>query len=728
MKRPPALVLVLLLVTTGRWGAVHGQSREELGRPPVVRPPAIPRGAAPRPLVRAPAPPVRQGAGAEPQPPAPPPTTDRACVVRHVGGGEFKKECVDIAERCARRQCPPGTVCALNLDEELECFPESVKKFQSCLPDFLRLSQPCPADSGIRAFGMGCNYCVGGNPFQPLPIPSPPRRRLDTSGQARQVVSPPAAPPAAVSSRACVVTVSDQGESVGECVDISGRCARRGCPAGTVCALDLESAITCLPGSLTEIKNCGSESARLRRPCPFDTGITGFGMGCTFCVGGNPFLRGPDPPALSATAGRQADGEDSTEPPSPPAGRACPVLHVRDGEFSSECTDISEQCARQSCAPDQVCGLTHAGAISCFPRSVTEFQHCGSERSRLEQPCPADAGIRGFGMGCTFCVGGNPFTSPSVNRRRLNGTTQGPAEEEVACVVRHISSGNFKRECRSIRAECDQKQCPVDTVCGLDLDENITCFDASVKEFENCGPESFRLQQPCPADAGIRGFGMGCTFCRGGRPFFGRPTPTPVGPPTPTPTAGATGSGPSSADRVACVSRITAAGAVRRGCMDISELCQRRRCPADRTCALDINEQPSCFAASQLPISNCGTTRQRVAQPCPADTAVVAFGAGCTYCRPPAGAPPPPPPPGAPRRACVVSGPTRRCEAIEARCAELACAETCALALDGQARCFAASELPAAHCGPERRRLDQPCPAGQTAVAFGAGCTFCRPQ
>ncbi|KAF0300015.1 hypothetical protein FJT64_023673 [Amphibalanus amphitrite] len=97
-------------------------------------------------------------------------------------------------------------------------------------------------------------------------------------------------------------------------------------------------------------------------------------------------------------------------------------------------------------------------------------------------------------------------------RRQTSG---GSGDSDTACVMRHIGDGEFKEECRSIRAECDQKQCPVDTVCGLDLDENITCFDASVKEFENCGPESFRLQQPCPADAGIRGFGMGCTFCKG---------------------------------------------------------------------------------------------------------------------------------------------------------------------------------------------------------------------
>ena len=177
---------------------------------------------------------------------------------------------------------------------------------------------------------------------------------------------------------------------------------------------------------------------------------------------------------------------------------------------------------------------------------------------------------------------------------------------------------------------------------------------------------------------------------------------------------------------MACISRITPSGQPRRGCLDITDLCEERRCPADRICALDINEQPSCFAASQLNIRNCGTPRERVIRPCPGGTKVLAFGAGCTYCLPPPTLPPTAAP-GSPRRACPVTRGIRRCESIETRCARLACAETCALGLDGEPRCLTAADMMLANCGPERHRLDQPCWAGMTALAFGAGCTFCRP-
>ena len=99
-----------------------------------------------------------------------------------------------------------------------------------------------------------------------------------------------------------------------------------------------------------------------------------------------------------------------------------------------------------------------------------------------------------------------------------------------ACVVRHIGRGAFKEECIDISARCKKQQCPEGTKCGLNLKEKIECFSES-EQSENCGPESLRLEQPCPADAGIKGFGMGCTFCKAGNPFVGRNhplTPTPI--------------------------------------------------------------------------------------------------------------------------------------------------------------------------------------------------------
>ena len=84
-------------------------------------------------------------------------------------------------------------------------------------------------------------------------------------------------------------------------------------------------------------------------------------------------------------------------------------------------------------------------------------------------------------MGCTFCEGGNPFVDPVPSPEP---SAMPPTEK--ACVVRHIGDGVFKRECLDISAKCKQRGCPGDTVCGLDLNEKITCFPRSVKEFENC--------------------------------------------------------------------------------------------------------------------------------------------------------------------------------------------------------------------------------------------------
>lgn len=79
----------------------------------------------------------------------------------------------------------------------------------------------------------------------------------------------------------------------------------------------------------------------------------------------------------------------------------------------------------------------------------------------------------------------------------------------------HNGNGSFLKECRDINESCSQQACGENEVCGVNLDGNIQCFDSSVREFENCRDETFRLQQPCPADAGIVGFGQGCTFCKG---------------------------------------------------------------------------------------------------------------------------------------------------------------------------------------------------------------------
>ena len=84
-----------------------------------------------------------------------------------------------------------------------------------------------------------------------------------------------------------------------------------------------------------------------------------------------------------------------------------------------------------------------------------------------------------------------------------------------ACVSRHIGNGTFRKQCLDISERCEQRGCLGNTVCGLDLQEDIQCFNRSEIDEKNCGTDTFRLQQPCPGDAGVLGFGMGCTFCVG---------------------------------------------------------------------------------------------------------------------------------------------------------------------------------------------------------------------
>ncbi|XP_037086626.1 uncharacterized protein LOC119107307 [Pollicipes pollicipes] len=540
-----------------------------------------------------------------PQPPSPPLLSRRACVVRHVGNGEFKNECVDIAARCSRKGCPSDTVCGLDLDERIQCFPRSVKDFENCGSEVFRLSQPCPADAGIKGFGMGCNYCVGGNPFssgpQPPSVPPLVRQAAEGPGTGPR---PPSPPTFGAANRACVVRHIRNGEFKKACVDISTRCEERKCPRGTVCGLDLDEQVGCFPESVKEFENCRSESFRLSQPCPADAGIKAFGMGCTFCVGGNPFFPGPVAPSPPSGRpnGRQLTGELNTSGSSPlQAGTACVVVYDRDWQRRERCIDISEQCSQKACPQGSVCGLDLDEQIQCFPASVKEFENCGPESLRLLQPCPADAGVRGFGMGCTFCRGANPFepAGPPPPEPGLPTPTPLPPTGERsgrACLATPTVT-----ECRDISSECLERGCRAGSVCALGLDGTLRCLPPSATEFQNCGSESLRLSQPCPADAGIRAFGMGCTYCVGGNPFA---APTASQPPPPL------GERP-----LACVSRITGAGEMRRGCLDITELCRRRGCPADRTCALDVDEQPGCFAASQLTVRNCGSARERMARP-----------------------------------------------------------------------------------------------------------------
>ncbi|XP_043222902.1 uncharacterized protein LOC122382063 [Amphibalanus amphitrite] len=596
--------------------------------------------------------------------PSPRPTipsaTERACVVRRLQNGIFKRECIDISDKCKQRACPGDTVCGLDLRENIVCFPRTVKDFENCRSESFRLQQPCPADAGIRGFGMGCTFCIGGNPFAPSP------------------------------KRACVVLYRHGGTDKKECIDISERCKRRGCPSSTVCGLDLQEKITCFPQSVRAIQNCQSEAFRLQQPCPADTTIRGFGMGCTFCDSFNPFVV-PSPS------------------PAPIVTRACVVRRLGKGVVKRECVDISARCKRKACPGDTVCGLDLNENIVCFPRSVKDFENCRSESFRLQQPCPADAGIRGFGMGCTFCVGGNPFVVPNPSPRPTI-----PSATERACVVRRLQDGIFKRECIDISDQCKQRACPGDTVCGLDLRQNIVCFPRTVKDFENCRSESFRLQQPCPADAGIRGFGMGCTFCIGGNPFAPPP-------------------------KRACVVLYRHGGTDKKECVDISERCKRRGCPSSTVCGLDLQEKITCFPQSLRVIQNCQSEAFRLQQPCPADTTIRGFGMGCTFCDSfnpfvvPSPSPKPTLPPSS-ERACV----SRRlqdgtykqeCIDISLQCHRRGCPRfsVCGLDLEENITCFPQSVRKFENCRSESFRLKWPCPADSGIRGFGMGCTFCVP-
>ncbi|XP_037070698.1 uncharacterized protein LOC119091893 [Pollicipes pollicipes] len=472
-------------------------------------------------------------------------SSTRACVHVRGLGDAARNECVDISESCRRRRCPADTLCALAPDLRLTCLPGVAGRLRNCAPEPLRLAQPCPANTVVLGFGQGCTFCAAG--AAPNASAPPPALTLRPQPGGR---SQP--------RRACVTVCHARGGVRSECFDVSVECDSLNCPIGTKCVLRPDGEYGCLPESAYESANCGSEEMRLSQPCPANSVVAGFGQGCTFCTSNN----ATDPPSTASSSITASASQEHTQ-------NAC-VVAFNSSRFSvGECFDITSHCVRKGCSSDTVCGFNLKGAPECFPASVTAFQNCGPDKERLVQPCPADAGVLGFGAGCTFCVAGYPVgpvsrtepapiiqrgaaigpkptlapepttgpgpgvspkpeTGPELRVGSVTGITLGPPIQDVArsaralstaqeqsaniCITIHSTSKGAEKKCREVSAACELKQCRPGTLCGVSMDDVIGCFTASVQEFEPCRMNISGHVRPCAEAVDLSGPEDGCSF------------------------------------------------------------------------------------------------------------------------------------------------------------------------------------------------------------------------
>ncbi|XP_037070599.1 uncharacterized protein LOC119091816 [Pollicipes pollicipes] len=503
-------------------------------------------------------------------------SSERACVVSPPQTGAVRRgACVDISATCQELDCSADQPCALDPSGHPVCLPANATRAPHCGSEDERLEQPCPEGATLLGFGCGCTYCSDSET-----TPSPPTPRGERQD---------------LTSRACML-VHMSGGSVKECADVASQCREKHCPNGTVCGLNLDEEPECFPASVKNFKNCSSEELRLSRPCPADSRIRGYGEECTFCVDGN---------------SSETFVDDQTR-------KACVVIDMGSGQFKTECIDISSQCQQKSCPNDTVCGLTQDEELECFPASAKELENCGSEEFRLSQPCPADSRVRGFGQGCTFCVGGN------------SSETLGDDQAGKACVVIHMGSGEWKKECIDISTQCQQKSCPNDTVCALSPDEQLECFPLSSVGSKNCGAEDLRLSQPCPENVDILGFGQNCTLCRASGPIPAltrAPTPTPTWVPTPVQIRTPKTTRPLPETIVCLVHN------ARYRCVDISRQCIEKACGQNKECALTVKGQVVCVSR-KTKNRRCGAEEQWRLQPCEPGLVPLAFSSKCAYCFP----------------------------------------------------------------------------------------------
>ncbi|XP_043245380.1 uncharacterized protein LOC122393439 [Amphibalanus amphitrite] len=656
------------------------------------------------------------------------PRTPEACVVLYTETGDLIEEgCVDISEQCNETSCAPGTVCGLNLDQEVECFDESAIDIQNCESAESRLARPCPEHTEILGFGMGCTFCV--------------EDALLDHGD-----------------RACIVIPMDIGEEKQECVDISERCAELSCENETVCGLNLNEIPQCFPSNVTELQTCESEQDRLNEPCPYGTSVQGFGQGCTFC---------------------KVDEPDEMR-----------VCFLDPSELMIECVDISKECELLDCELPGMCVLNLNKTPECLRNSSDLYENCDTEEFRLAQPCPIDFSIVGFGEICTYCSsssdGPEPTAPTSVSPSVIIPTTMAPLSarsspsftcyigvyqgkltfpckdfsatcrrcsrrgkicvrnmyQEMKCVTKqdleqyHAVCGSRrkrefrrcpddfepagysagctycwqlspKRVCRVTdgQARCSPlprwcQNCPDSTTCVLDTDGRAWCATFQILSHYSSSPktEQVRLLVPCPPGQVAEAFGAGRNYCR-----------PRVGP------------------RACLVSRHGGR------CQDIGRLCQRQGCGRTQTCVVGTDEKVRCVDPNVLQMlyrKNCGSELQGLLRPCADGGAVEAFGQRCTYCRPR-----PTRPAVAKKRACFPNRAGPMCVDISVACMRMGCS---AISKGTSKLCVRDSNTANVkcvdprvlrqhkkHCGSELERLTSPCPRGSVPALFGAGCNYC---
>ena len=656
-----------------------------------------------------------------------------ACVVVYLDSGEPKQECVDISEQCEELSCANGTVCGLDLDEQLQCFNDSVKELQTCGPEELRLFDPCPFGTSILGFGQGCTFCEADESDNP---------------------------------RACFTSLN---ESATECVDIADDCEQLECASDEVCGLDLSNKVVCFQGFTELYKNCEPEEFRLSEPCPADFSIVLFGQDCTYCNDSS-----SDTEALPA----KADEADESDNP-----RAC---FTSLNEFATECVDIADDCEQLECASDEVCGLDLSNKVVCFQDSMELYKNCEPEEFRLSEPCPADFSIVLFGQGCTYCIDSSsdtealpantlpvavvargPSSPPSPSRisfvsNKVKRIIEKPAKcrscKTSVCVL--DTGGNAycvaswflkkyspncgselrrlpqpcpaggvpeiftagctycrppnqypdvarlracpvtrnRRSCTDISERCLRRGCGGQQVCVMGSSGNVLCMNRKVLKTynKNCGSELKRLKKPCPSGGVQEIFAAGCTFCR---------------PPIQYPDL--------AQSRACPVTRNW------KGCIDISAKCRRKPCSAivaggkrGQTCVLNLNGKAQCVKNRILEAytANCGNELKRLYQPCPVGGVPKFFSAGCTLCMKPA---------------CltVIGNECVTPERIGGLCRRARCriGTQCALRVNGRTACVPTSQM-IVFCGTPRQRRNTPCHARyplRKPVAYGTNCNFC---